>query len=70
MERSDYETFAITMNDQMLPSRTFRTWRRSHRMSAVGWILLQKSSCTRCQKFRGLQVLFSCRDLRDLIASR
>ena len=33
-------------------------------------ILLQKSFCRRCQKFRGPQARFSCKDLRDLIASR
>jgi hypothetical protein len=33
-------------------------------------ILLQKSFCRRCQKLRGPQARFSCRDLRDLIASR
>ena len=31
-----------------------------------GPILLQKSFCRRCQKFRGPQARFSCRDLRDL----
>src|ERR1700730_8762866 len=39
-------------------------------MSALRGILLQKSFCRRCQKFRGPQARFSCRDLRDLIASR
>ena len=33
-------------------------------------ILLQKSFCTGDQKFCGLQVRLSCKDVRDLIASR
>jgi hypothetical protein len=33
-------------------------------------ILLQKSFCTGDQKFRGLQARLSCKDARDLIASR
>jgi hypothetical protein len=39
-------------------------------MSAMLPILLQKSFCRRCYKFGGPQALFSCKDLRDLIASR
>jgi hypothetical protein len=33
-------------------------------------ILLQKSFCTGGQKFCGLQARLSCKDVRDLIASR
>ena len=33
-------------------------------------ILLQKSFCTGNQKFCGLQARLSCKDVRDLIASR
>jgi hypothetical protein len=39
-------------------------------MSALPPIVLQKSFCTGGQNFRGLQARFSCKDLRDLIASR
>ena len=35
-----------------------------------GSIVLQKSFCTGGQNFRELQARFSCKDLRDLIASR
>ena len=33
-------------------------------------IVLQKSFCTGDQKFCGLQARLSCKDVRDLIASR
>jgi hypothetical protein len=33
-------------------------------------ILLQKSFCTGDQKFCGLQARLSCKDVRELIASR
>src|SRR5580658_9953744 len=49
---------------QSLPNWTIRA------MSAFPLILLQKSFCTRCQKFRGPLMRFSCRDRRDLITSR
>jgi len=38
--------------------------------SAIGRIVLQKSFCTGDQKFCGLQARLSCKDVRDLIASR
>jgi hypothetical protein len=37
---------------------------------SFGPILLQKSFCTGDQKFCGLQVRLSCKDVRDPIASR
>jgi hypothetical protein len=47
---------------------------RKHRLpaseSAYQGIVLQKSFCTGDRKFCGLQVRLSCRDVRDLIASR
>jgi len=39
-------------------------------LSAMPPIVLQKSFCTGDQKFCGLQARPSCKDVRDLIASR
>jgi hypothetical protein len=39
-------------------------------MSALPPIVLQKSFCTDDQKFCGLLARLSCKDVRDLIASR
>ena len=49
---------------------TFETSRPALTMSVHREIVLQKSLCRGGQKFRGLQARFSCKDLRDLIASR
>jgi hypothetical protein len=38
--------------------------------SGLASIVLQKSFCTGDQKFCGLQARLSCKDVRDLIASR
>jgi hypothetical protein len=43
---------------------------RVRRQSASTSILLQKSFCTGDEKFCGLQARLSCKDVRDLIASR
>jgi hypothetical protein len=45
---------------ELLHRNDFRLWP----------ILLQKSFCTGDQKFYGLQAQLSCKDVRDLIASR
>jgi hypothetical protein len=63
-------TFHMSVAPGMPVHGTNRTNRATLMMSANRMILLQKSFCTRYQKFRGPQVRFSCRDLRDLIASR
>jgi hypothetical protein len=47
-----------------------RTCNGRRSMSAFGGIVLQKSFCTDDQKFCGLQARLSCKDVRDLIASR
>jgi hypothetical protein len=47
-----------------------RTRRPSAPVSAVEGIVLQRSFCTDDQKFCGLQARLSCKDVRDLIASR
>ena len=49
---------------------TFRTWRDVRLESVMRSILLQKSFCTGGPKFCGLSVRFSCKDLRDPVASR
>ena len=45
------------------------TFRSPGMTSALPPIVLQKSFCTGGRNFRGLQARFSCKDLRDLIAS-
>jgi hypothetical protein len=53
-----------------------RSWVRNgkaqneHKFSGLPPIVLQKSFCTGDQKFCGLQARLSCKDVRDLIASR